>query len=107
MSIPGAAALRALIDQPFTFAAPGIAAFSARLASVADGVPMDADYVCYRARFVLEGGPAAQASYSVTAPDGAVWQLLLTPVRPGADGRPVLEAVFHTLASHTTSGDRK
>ncbi|WP_085317908.1 DUF6916 family protein [Derxia lacustris] len=106
MSIPSPATLRSLIGQPFHISAPAVGSFGARLASVVDGVPMDADHVCYCAGFALDGAPVPQASYTVIAPDGAVWQLLLTPVRPGADGRPVLEAVFHTLASHT-SGDRK
>ncbi|WP_051377694.1 DUF6916 family protein [Derxia gummosa] len=104
MNLPDASRLRALIGRDFDFAAPGAGSFAARLDHVTDGLPMDAGYRCYRAQFVVDGAWAMQANYRVTAPDGEVWQLLLTPVRPGADGRPVLEAVVHTHVSQA-SGD--
>ena len=59
-------------------------------------VPMNARYECFSLQFLLPQGLALpQALYRLSGPDGATWELLLTPVRPDADGRSCLEAVFH------------
>lgn len=59
-------------------------------------VPMNARYECFSLLFLLPAGNALpQALYRLSGPEGATWELLLTPVRPNADGRPCLEAVFH------------
>lgn len=59
-------------------------------------VPMNVRYECFSLLFRMpEGLALPQALYRLHGPDGGNWDLLLTPVRPDADGRPCLEAVFH------------
>jgi len=71
-------------------------AVEARLAAVQDGIAMDPGYLCYSASFDLPAGiHLPQELYRVSSPDGAVWELLVTPTRPHANGVATMCAVFH------------
>lgn len=66
------------------------------LLEVLPGVPMSARHECFSAFFGLPLGSALpQGSYRLAPFDEEGWLLLMTPGRPEADGRPVLQAVFH------------
>lgn len=66
------------------------------LQQVEQRVPMNIRYECFSLLFLLPAGLALpQALYHLSGPEGETWELLLTPVRPDASGRPCLEAVFH------------
>ena len=66
------------------------------LQHVEQRVPMNTRYECFSLLFRMpEGLALPQALYQLHGPDGGNWELLLTPVRPDAEGRPCLEAVFH------------
>ncbi len=84
---------------------PGNQGVEAQLIAAPVGIPMDDSYVCYAATFVLPAGICpAQDTYRITAPDGAVWELLATPTRPSADGRATLTTVLHCLRDNSASG---
>jgi hypothetical protein len=76
----------------------------ATLVAVKQGVPMSERYCCYSALLALPMGlDLPQVSCPVTA-DGAAWPLLLlTPLGPGADGRHLMQMVFHTLVPKAPS----
>jgi len=81
-------------------------AVEARLAAVQDGIAMDSGYRCYSASFDLPPGiHLPQELYRVSAPGGAVWDLLVTPTRPHANGVATMCAVFHIeWPADTTAG---
>lgn len=69
----------------------------AELRSVKPGLAMSERYRCYSALLALPPGvDLPQVSCAVSAGDESWPLLLLTPVRPGDDGRPLMQMVFHT-----------
>ena len=85
-------------------AVDSVAPVPATLVSVKQGVPMSERYCCYSALLALPVGlDLPQVSCPVDA-DGAAWPLLLlTPLGPGADGRHLMQMVFHTLVPQAPS----
>lgn len=75
---------------------PGVPGTEVELQEVEAGIPLSDHHECFTLLFLLPaGGIPPQALYQLTGPDGQAWQLLMTPVRPDASGRPCLEAVIH------------
>lgn len=71
-------------------------ALDVELLGVLPGVPMSSRHECFSAHFGLPLGIALpQGSYRLASSDEEGWLLLMTPCRPEADGRHVLQAVFH------------
>lgn len=96
-AMPSQAALKADIGRTFTLTIPDVLRVDARLAAVHAGIPMNRRYCCYSAEFAVPPGASLpQALYEVACGDQC-WPLLLTPIGPGEDGQPRLEAVFHYL----------
>lgn len=96
-AMPSQARLQADIGCTFTLTIPDTLRVDVELAGVYGGTPMNSRYCCYSAHFaVLNGPPLPQALYEVSISEES-WSLLLTPIGPGKDGRPLLEAVFHYL----------
>ena len=81
----------------FTLELKARPAGQAELKSVDQRVPMSEAHECFSLLFVLPSGvELPQALYTLRPADSAdAWDLLMTPVRPEADGRRCLEAVFH------------
>lgn len=96
-AMPSQAALEADIGRVFTLTIPDVLCVGVRLAAVHAGTPMNRRYCCYSAEFTAPpGAQLPQALYEVACGDQC-WPLLLTPIGPGEDGQPRLEAVFHYL----------
>lgn len=96
-AMPSQAALEADIGRAFTLTIPDALCVEVRLAAVHAGTPMNRRYCCYSAEFAAPpGAQLPQALYEVAYGDQC-WPLLLTPIGPGEDGQPRLEAVFHYL----------
>lgn len=71
----------------------------AELRAVKQGVAMNERHLCYSALLALPRDvDLPQVSCNVDAGDASWPLLLLTPVLPGADGRPLMQMVFHTRA---------
>lgn len=69
----------------------------AELRAVQQGVAMNEHYLCYSALLALPREvDLPQVACNVDAGDASWPLLLLTPVRPGEDGRPLMQMVFHT-----------
>ncbi|GAB7529233.1 hypothetical protein PS3A_16420 [Pseudomonas sp. 3A(2025)] len=68
------------------------------LLQVREGLPMSAGYDCYSLLLALpQGVKLPQAVFNLFGPGREQpWALLMTPVKPEADGRHVLEAVIHS-----------
>jgi hypothetical protein len=94
-AMPSQARLEADIGRAFTLTIPDALRVEVQLAAVHAGVPMNRRYCCYSAEFAApSGAQLPQALYEASLGDES-WPLLLTPIGPGEDGRPRLEAVFH------------
>ncbi|HDS1679053.1 TPA: hypothetical protein QEM39_000524 [Pseudomonas putida] len=95
-TVPSQAELERADPQGFVLqVAPG-QGIRVTLAGVYPEVAMNERYECYS--FVLslpEGVALPSQVYRLFGPEQQAWLLLLTPVMPGADGRPLLEAVIH------------
>ncbi|TBU72810.1 hypothetical protein DNK06_13465 [Pseudomonas daroniae] len=71
-------------------------ALDVELLQVAEGQPMTPEHQTFSAFFALpEGSLLPQAVYRLSAHGEEGWPVLMTPAAPEADGRPVLQAVFH------------
>ncbi|AXO89856.1 hypothetical protein ACE1YR_05430 [Pseudomonas sp. K1(2024)] len=67
------------------------------LLEVREGIAMNEHYECYSLVLALPHGVVLpQAVFNLYGPGRAQpWALLMSPMRPEADGRHVLEAVIH------------
>ncbi|WP_206956662.1 DUF6916 family protein [Trinickia acidisoli] len=100
MTIPTRTQLTASLGHTFMFSGAGDWAVAAKLTDVRDGIPMDENYVCYSAIFEMPADVnLPQNVYRIASSTGDAWELLVTPYRPTAEGKPVMGAVFHCLAS--------
>ncbi|MEE1889301.1 DUF6916 family protein [Pseudomonas carassii] len=71
-------------------------ALAAQLLVVTEGPAMSPRHQRYAAEFALPAGTVLpQALFRLSPPGEQGWLLLMTPVGPDSDGRPVLEAIFH------------
>lgn len=97
LAMPSQARLEADIGRAFTLTIPDALRVEVQLAVVHAGIPMNRRYCCYSAVFAAPlGAQLPQALYEVSIGEEC-WSLLLTPIGPDEDGRPLLEAVFHYL----------
>jgi hypothetical protein len=104
MSVPTLERLRADLGQTYWLAAPTGERIAGEVRAAHAGTPMNERYCCYSAQFALPRGmQLPQALYAVEAGADA-WQLLLVPVGAGADGRALLEAVFHYPLPQASAG---
>jgi len=95
-AVPTHEALIASLNQLFVLETADGRRVEARLVAAAAGIPMNANFVSYSATFELPPGIwLPQDTYRITASDGASWDLLATPTRPGANGQANLTAVMH------------
>ena len=85
------------MGSTFTLELQARPAAQVELKCVDQRVAMSEAHECFSLLFVLPAGvELPQALYTLRPDDGAdAWELLMTPVRPEADGRRCLEAVFH------------
>jgi hypothetical protein len=62
-----------------------------------EGVAMTARYHCYSAIFAQPDGlQLPQHCYRLRSPEGAEWEVMLTPIGPDEEGdRHLLQALFH------------
>jgi hypothetical protein len=96
--VPDLAALRARLSETFVFEGANGATLNATLVDVHEQPAMNSRFACFAAQFALPFGTAMhQGLYTVRAGEDR-WAWLLTPVMPGEDGRPRMEAVFHVLS---------
>lgn len=94
--IPSHAELADAVGRTFTFSSALTGAIDARLTSARAETPMDDSFLCYSAHFELPAGVRLpQDTYRVSAPGGAVWELLATPTRPAANGAGTMCIVIH------------
>lgn len=71
-------------------------ALEAQLLAVTEGQAMSPRHQRYAAEFALPAGTVLpQAVFRLSPPGEEGWLLMMTPVGPDSDGRPVLEAIFH------------
>ncbi|MEW9680101.1 hypothetical protein [Pseudomonas sp. TE50-2] len=71
-------------------------ALEAQLLAVTEGQAMSPRHQRFAAEFALPSGTALpQAVFRLSPPGKEGWLLMMTPVGPDTEGRPVLEAVFH------------
>jgi hypothetical protein len=104
-TIPSQAELTAAVGRTFTLASAQAPVVEARLAAVWDETPMDDGFLCYSAHLELPAGVwLPQDTYRVSAPDGAAWDLLVTPTRPAANGATTMCFVIHS-AKPSSSDD--
>lgn len=104
MNLPSLERLRDEIGQTYWLTAPTGVRIAGELRGARAGVPMNERYCCYSAHFALPPGvQLPQALYTVQCGDES-WSLLLVPVGPGADGRALLEAVFHYPYPQASAG---
>ena len=96
-TLPSLEYFAAATGSTFTLDLQAQPAAHAELKSVDMRMAMNGAHECFSLLFVLPSGvELPQALYTVRPPGSAdAWQLLMTPVRPEADGRRCLEAVFH------------
>lgn len=101
MSIPSFERLQQDIGRTYLLGAgQWFTPVPAELRSVNHGVAMNKHYQCYSALLALPREvDLPQVSCTVSAGDESWPMLLLTPVRPGEDGRPLMQMVFHTLVA--------
>jgi hypothetical protein len=93
--MPTQADLQKAVSQIFQLQDDHGSVAEVQLLSVAEGVSVAPDYTCYAAVFAMpEGLAATQGTYRVSRAEDA-WSLFMAPLRPDADGRARLEAVFH------------
>jgi hypothetical protein len=104
MSVPSLDRLRADLGQHYWLTTPSGERIAGEVRAAQPGVPMNQRYCCYSAQFALPPGvQLPQAVYPVQR-DADTWHLLLVPVGAAADGRAVLEAVFHYPLPQTSAG---
>jgi hypothetical protein len=104
MSVPTLDRLRADLGQTYWLTLPSGERIAGEVRAARAGVPMNEQHCCYSAQLALPPGvQLPQAVYEVHA-EADAWHLLLVPVRPGADGRAVLEAVFHYPLPQASAG---
>lgn len=99
-AMPSQQELQTLVGSAFSISDSQGRSVPATLLSVHSGVAIDEWHVSYSAVFGLPLGiTAPQGSYQIApqaaADDESGWMLFVTPLRPGRDGQPLLEAVFH------------
>lgn len=99
-AMPSQQELQTLVGSAFSISDAQGRSLPATLLSVHSGVAIDEWHVSYSAVFGLTPGiTAPQGSYQIApraaAGDEPGWMLFVTPLRPGRDGQPLLEAVFH------------
>ena len=99
-AMPSQQELQTLVGNAFSISDAQGRSVAATLLSVHSGVAIDEWHVSYSAVFGLPSGiTAPQGSYQIApragADDEPGWMLFVTPLRPGRDGQPLLEAVFH------------
>lgn len=102
-AMPSQQELQTLVGSAFSISDAQGRSVPATLLSVHSGVAIDEWHVSYSAVFGLTTGiTVPQGCYHIaqapgvghsTTPPG--WMLFITPLRPGRDGQPLLEAVFH------------
>lgn len=102
-AMPSQQELQNLVGSAFSISDSQGRSVPATLLSVHSGVAIDEWHVSYSAVFGLPLGiTAPQGSYQIApqpasgdAPPHPGWMLFVAPLRPGRDGQPQLEAVFH------------
>lgn len=104
VKLPGVSELRTHLNGRFVLLPldrPTDPVVSAELVGVYESGAVNSRYMSYAAQFALSAGVnLSQSLYAVRESDngknmGRAWLLSLTPLVPGADGRPRMEAVFH------------
>lgn len=99
-AVPTHEALIASLNQLFVLETADGHRVEACLLAAPAGIAMDASFISYSATFELPAGIwLPQDTYRITALDGASWDLLATPTRPGANGQANLTAVMHYQSS--------
>ncbi len=109
--MPSQHTLQALVGSAFSISDAQGRSVPATLLSVHSGVAIDEWHVSYSAVFGLPSGiTAPQGSYRIAPQaadgDGPGWMLFVAPLRPGRDGQPLLEAVFHVQRDAAGSAPR-
>ena len=95
-AVPTHEALIASLNQLFVLETADGHRVEARLVAAPAGIPMDASFISFSATFELPVGIwLPQDTYRITSPDGASWDLLVTPTRPSGNGHANLTAVMH------------
>lgn len=98
-AMPSQQELQTLAGSAFSISDAQGRSVPATLLSVRSGVAIDEWHLSYSAVFGLTAGiTVPQGSYQI-APQAAAghagWMLFVAPLRPGRDGQPQVEAVFH------------
>lgn len=95
-AVPSFERLQRALGHTFHLSGPWQGELPAELLSVCEGVAIDAQHRCFHAVFALPRGLwLPQVSCTLRSGEDAWPSLLLTPGRPGADGRQHLQTVFH------------
>ncbi|MDW3710571.1 hypothetical protein PSGK_14655 [Pseudomonas solani] len=95
--MPSFALLTEIVGQPFHLWLSPEQVLPIELLAVEEGTAMTPRHQCYLAHFALPSQCSLpQDVYRLGLPGEPGWELLLTPAMPAPDGRPVLQAVFHT-----------
>lgn len=100
--MPSYAELEGAAADGFTIQVAPDEHMQVELTALRAGTAMSPEYECYAMVLALPHGVSLpQAMFRVRGPNPLEqeWLLLMTPIKPEADGRNALEAVIHRLRS--------